>query len=138
VVALVAVAWFVVGARQAHLVDAATTLLDNQAGQHADTSRHTESLLNSAAFLAPGTDATLLRARLAMEQHNWTRARRLVNDATVAEPDNVAVWISSLDLAVAHPSSARVTRTLARIRRLDPIDAPAAEAIVRTFRRARR
>ncbi|MFZ0385063.1 MAG: hypothetical protein WAL22_05330 [Solirubrobacteraceae bacterium] len=137
-IAVVAVAWFVVGARQAHLVDAATGQLDNGAGQHAATTRHTESLLSSAAFLSPGTDLTLLRARLAMEQHDWTRAKRLVDDATASEPDNVAVWVSSLDLAVAHPSSADVARTLARLRTLDPIDAPAAEAIVRTFRRGRR
>jgi hypothetical protein len=137
-IAVVAVAWFVVGGRQAHLVDAATQQLDNGAGQHAHTSKHTESLLSSADFLNPGTDVTLLRARLAMEQHDWTRAERLVDDATASEPDNVAVWISSLDLAVAHPSSVNVTRTLARLRKTDPIDAPAAEAIVRTFRRARR
>ena len=137
-IAVVTVAWFVVGARQAHLVGAATQQLDNGAGQHAGTSRHTESLLSSAAFLSPGTDVTLLRARLAMEQHDWTRAKRLVDDATASEPDNLAVWISSLDLAVAHPSSADVTRTLARVRTLDPIDAPAAEAIVRTFRHGHR
>lgn len=137
-IAVVAIAWFVVGARQAHLVDAATTLLGDEAGQHATTSRHTESLLSSAAFLSPGTDVTLLRARLAMEQHDWPRAQRLVDNATAAEPDNLAVWISSLDLAVAHPSSADVTRTLARVRTLDPMDASAAAGIVRTFRRARR
>jgi hypothetical protein len=94
--------------------------------------------LSSADFLNPGTNVALLRARLAMEQHDWTRAKRLVDDATGSEPNNLAVWISSLDLAVAHPSSADVTRTLARLRTLDPIDAPAAEAIVRTFRRGRR
>jgi hypothetical protein len=137
-IAVVAVAWFVVGARQAHLVEAATQQLDNQAGHHARATRQTESLLSSADFLNPGTNVILLRARLAMEQRNWTRAKRLVDDATTSEPNNLAVWISSLDLAVAHPSSADVARTLARLRTLDPIDAPAAEAIVRTFRRGRR
>ena len=76
-IAVVAVAWFVVGRARRIIVDAATTLLDDNAGQHAKTTRHTESLLSSAAFLSPGTDIVLMRAHLAMERHAWTRAARL-------------------------------------------------------------
>jgi hypothetical protein len=127
-VAVLAVAWFAIGARQAHLVDAATSLLDNEAGQHAGTTRQTESLLRSADLLNPGTEVTLLRAHLAMEQHAWPRAARLVHDATTTEPGNLDVWISALDLAIAHPSSIDLSTLLAHLRTLDPIDA-------RTFRR---
>jgi hypothetical protein len=122
-IAVVTVAWFVVGARQAHLVDAATTLLNDNAGRHAEGARHTESLLSSAAFLSPGTNVILLRARLAMEQHAWPRATRLVHQATAAEPDNLNAWISALDLAVAHPSSIKLSPVVAHLRTLDPIDA---------------
>lgn len=127
-IAVAALAWFVIGARQAHLVDAARTQLNNDAGVQAGATRHTESLLHSAAFFSPGTDVTLLRARLAMEQHAWPRATRLVHEATAAEPDNLAAWISALDLALAHPSSIELSPILTHLRALDPIDA-------RTFRR---
>jgi hypothetical protein len=122
-IAVIVIAWFAIGARQAHLVDAATKLLDNEAGQHADSTRQTESLLRSAELLNPGVNVTLLRARLAMEQHAWPRATRLVHDATTAEPDNLEAWISALDLAIAHSSSIDLSTVLTHLRTLDPIDA---------------
>jgi hypothetical protein len=122
-VAVVAFAWFVLCAHQAHDVDAATALLQNQSGYTAAGSARTRSLLDSADFLTPGTDVTLLRARLAMEQHRWTTARRLVDQATRSEPDNLQAWISALDLAVAHPPAIDVGHVVARLRALDPVDA---------------
>jgi hypothetical protein len=122
-VAVVACAWFVLSARQAHDLDAATALLQKQSGYTAAGSARTRSLLDSASFLEPGTDVTLLRARLAMEQHRWKRARRLVDQATRAEPDNLQAWISALDLAVVHPASIDVGHVVARLRGLDPVDA---------------
>lgn len=122
-VAALAVAWFAIGARQAHLVDAATKLLDANAGTHPATRRQTESLLRSAAFLNPGVDVTLARARLAMEQHDFARAKPLVDRALADEPDNLQAWISELDLAVADANAVDVRRVVSNLRRLDPVDA---------------
>ena len=121
--AVVAVAWFVIGARQAHDVDAATTLLNYEAGHSAAGSRHTESLLSSADFLYPGVDVTLLRARLAMEQYDWAKAKPFVDQATAAEPDNLTAWIYALDLKLKDPSTVDTEQLLAHLRMLDPVDA---------------
>jgi hypothetical protein len=122
-VAVVAVSWFTVGVRQAHEVDAATTLLNQDVGHNAAKGRRIGSLLSSAAFLNPGVDVVLLRAQLDMAERNFAGAKVLVDRAVAAEPGNLNVWISALHLAIDHPSAENAQQIVRHLRRLDPVDA---------------
>jgi uncharacterized protein HemY len=121
-VAVVASVWFAIGARQVHDLNAATTLLNGQAGKSAGASRHTASLLSSAAFLYPGVDVTLLRARLEMERKDYPQAKALVDRSIASEPNNVSVWLSALDLALVDPREENTHDVLAHLRTEDPFD----------------
>jgi hypothetical protein len=114
--------WFVIGARQAHEVDAATALLDNGAGHSAAASRHTASLLSSAAFLYPGVDVALLRARLDMDRHDYAKAKLEIDRSVASEHDNVGAWILALQLGIVVPSLENTKEVVARLEAIDPID----------------
>lgn len=122
-IAIAAVAWFGVGARQAHDVDTATALLDHQVGSNATAARRVPALLNSANFLNPGVDVILLRAQLDMAQRNFGGAKTLVDRAVADEPNNLNAWISALHLAIDHPSAENTRRIVRHLRELDPVDA---------------
>jgi hypothetical protein len=122
VIATAAAAWFVIGARQAHEIDTVSVLLNHQAGNNPATSRRAASLLNSADFLYPGVDVTLLRARLDMERHDYPKAKPLVDRSLASEPGNLNAWISALDLAIVQPSAENTKRIVAHLQALDPID----------------
>lgn len=122
VLALIVSAWFVIGALQAHDVNAATALLNNQAGTSAAATHRTDSLLSSASFLNPGVDVKLLRARLDMERHDYARAKVLVDQSVASEPNNVSAWISALQLALVDPSAEHPNQVIAHLRVIDPVD----------------
>jgi hypothetical protein len=118
VAAVVICAWFVLGARQAHEIDAASQLLANHAG---DASRATPEL-KSAAFLYPGNDVRILQAQLDLKRRRYAAARRLIAKAIAKEPEDLNAWIAALDLAVDDPAVENTNRVFAHLRMLDPID----------------
>jgi hypothetical protein len=99
--AIVICAWFVVGARQAHEQDIATDLIAMPGAElHAAVYDRTTALLDSAAFLDPGVNVTILRAAQAQEAQRYGRAERYLAEAVRAEPDNLAAWGGYVTLAV--------------------------------------
>jgi hypothetical protein len=122
-VAVVACAWFAIGARQSHEVSAATELLNNASTERvAVVQRRAQSMLDAAAFLYPGTDVTLLRAQLAENERDYLHAKRLLGQAAAAEPDNIAVWLAYLKLGLLDPSVSNRKVVFGRMHNLDPID----------------
>jgi hypothetical protein len=123
VIAVVVCAWFVIGVRQVHAIDAATTLLQNVSTERSvAVQQRSRSLLDEAAFLHPGIDVTLLRAQLAENARDWARASRLIDQATAAEPDNLDAWLADLSLRLIHPSLGTGKLLFARLHQLDPLD----------------
>ena len=123
VLAVLAAAWFVIGARQAHELDGASNLIDHQAGNSTQASDRTLALLRAADFLHPGDQTDLLRARLALERREYPRAKRLIEQATRSQPDDLNAWITALDLAVIDRGAVDSATITAHIRALDPVDA---------------
>ena len=123
VLGVLGVAWFFIGARQAHELDSATTLINHQAGNSTRASEQTLALLRSADFLLPGNEADLLRASLALQRREYAKARRLIGRATRSEPDDLNAWIAALDLAVIDRRAENSGEITAHLRFLDPVDA---------------
>jgi hypothetical protein len=123
VLAVLATAWFVVGARQAHELDTATNLIDHQAGNTTRASDQTLALLRSADFLLPGDQTDLLGARLALQRRKYSTAKRLIEQATRSQPDDLNAWIAALDLAVIDRRAENPGEITAHLRALDPVDA---------------
>ena len=78
VLAVLAAAWFFIGARQAHELDGASNLIGHQAGNTTRASDQTLALLHSADLLLPGNQADLLRASLALQRRQYPTAKRLI------------------------------------------------------------
>jgi hypothetical protein len=108
--------------RQAHEVSAASTLLNNASTDGVvSVQRRALSMLNAAAFLNPGTDVTVLRAQAAENERDYARAKRLLDQAAVAEPDNLAVWVAYLKLGLLDPSVGNRQLVFGRLHNLDPV-----------------
>jgi hypothetical protein len=108
-VAVAACAWFVVGIRQAHGIDTATSILTNNSSLSAAQERHVRSSLDSVGSLYPGIEAELLRGRLAFAEGHTAQARRIFAHVGSEEPDNVQGWLwlartggPGVDAAFAH------------------------------------
>ncbi len=121
--AILAVAWFFIGARQAHELDGATNLIADHAGNTTPASDRTLSLLRSADFLEPGDEVDLLRAQLALERRKYSKASRLIGQATRSEPDDLNAWMLALDLAVIDRRLENPGEITAHLKALDPVDA---------------
>lgn len=122
-VAVVVCAWFVIGIRQVHAIDAATNLLNNVSTDNVGAvQQRALSMLDTGAFLYPGTDVTLLRAQAAENQRDFVHAKRLLDQAATAEPDNLAVWSAYLRLRLVDPSVGSRNLVFDRLHYLDPID----------------
>jgi predicted Zn-dependent protease len=120
VVAALVAAWFVIGARQAHEVAAATPTVvkGSAAGQRQLTRAGSE--LSSAEFLNPDRAVTVLRARLAIAEGHLGRAQRTLTQVTRSEPLNLNAWLWLYSSYFREPrQQARAFRHLAA---LDPID----------------
>ena len=120
-VCVVVCAWFVIGARQAYELDgAASTIALGQSAAPAAL-RSAASQLDAAAFLNPDQQVGILRARLALVEHRFGEARRVLERVTRAEPMNLDAWILLVGATLSEPRQARAA--LAEIAKLDPIDA---------------
>jgi hypothetical protein len=114
--AVLVCAWFILGARQAHDLSAATTLVTGgqlSAAQAAEAS----SLLNGASTLNPDSEVTLVRAQLASVQGEHGRALALALRVTRDEPRNVVAWD---ELARVSDNGPYLGLALHEIRRLAP------------------
>lgn len=115
--AIVVCAWFAVGIRQARDIDHATSIMTGSKLPTPAQARHAHSLLESAAWLYPGTEVDVLRGRLAIEQGNRPLARRIEGRVTRLEPMNVNGWVW---LANSYTDPKLALRTIARVQQLDP------------------
>lgn len=114
-------AWFVVGVRQAHDVDAAGNVI-SAPHQTPGELRAAASQLHAAAFLNPDRTVDILRGRVAIEQHRLAQARRTLGSVVRAEPKNLDGWIWFTGANLGRPAAEEGAR---RIAALDPLDARA-------------
>ncbi len=116
VLAAVACAWFIVGIRQAHDINAATNLVAN--GKLTDAAaRRADSLLDSADVLYPGTEVQQLRGEVDLERGKRLRAQRIFLQVTRQEPSNVQGWLL---LANAGMTPQMINFALAHVATLSP------------------
>lgn len=103
--ALAVCAWFVLGARQARETAQATSILTQPDALSASQSARAASLLRSAGTLNPDSTVDLLRARLAIRQHELARAKRIVEGVTRREPKNIEAWYTLAEVSGNDPST---------------------------------
>jgi len=94
VVAIVACAWFVLGARQAHEIAGATAIASSATQLSASQAARADSLLADAGTLNPDTQVELLRAQVALERGTRGRALALIRRVNSLEPDNIDGWLA--------------------------------------------
>ena len=92
-VAIVACAWFALGARQARDIADATVIASN--GSHLSKSQasRARSLLSDAGTLNPDTQVDLLRAQVALDAGDRPQALRTIRSVTAREPQNILAWL---------------------------------------------
>jgi hypothetical protein len=118
---VLACAWFVIGVRQAHDVDAASNVITAPQQSPAQL-RAAASQLHAAAFLNPDRTVDILRGRVAIEQRRLAQARGILGTVVRAEPQNLEGWIWYTGANLGRPAAAQGSR---RIAALDPLDARA-------------
>jgi predicted Zn-dependent protease len=91
IVAIVTVAWFTLGARQAHDVGHATAIVQSSPLTPAAAAR-AAALLRSAGTLNPDRQVTVLQAAVAAGRNDLARARRILVQLGRAEPANLEAW----------------------------------------------
>ena len=89
--AVVLIAWFVLGARQAHDLNQATAIAQASTVSAAQA-RQADQLLDSAATLNPDREVDLTRAAIALDRNDIRRARLITERVTRAEPENIVAW----------------------------------------------
>ena len=114
---LVAIAWFVLGARQAREINQVTSIVQASSVSAADARRGNQ-LLDSAAMLDPDRQVLLLRAILASERNHQARARAIIEQVTRAEPENIVAW--DLLVQLAGHNVALLAKAFAHVARLKP------------------
>ena len=115
IVAVLAVAWFVIGARQAHEISQATAVVSNGAPLSATQERHGVGLLDSARLLNPDTQVDVLRSELAYETGHRARAARIISGVTRREPQNVQAWVLEARFAPPGPAIDVALRHVAQL-----------------------
>ena len=121
ILAVVACAWFGLGARQAHEVGAATAIVSRQAPLKAGQVRHATELLDSVSALNPDLEIDVLRARLQIDEGHLARARQTLLRVIRREPKLLDAWVWYLQAAVDDPLGELGARVgIARIVRTFP------------------
>lgn len=116
--ALVSCAWFVLSARQAHALTAATAIVSQSTPLSTAQARHAASLLDSAGTLNPDRQVDVLRGQLALARGEVPAAQRILLGVVRAEPENLNAWIALLRASKNSP--ALFQRALTRIDQLLP------------------
>jgi len=118
ILAVLAVAWFAVGVRQAHDTDVATSIIMGAAPISPAQARHTAALLHDAAQLNPDTAVDLLRSRLALRLGESAQARAIALSVTRSEPQNLQAWLAYGTASAGNPAAFRLA--LAHVQKLAP------------------
>lgn len=121
VAALVVSAWFALGIRQSHDLDAATALISGRAALSPAAARRADALLRRAGQLNPDTSVALARAQLALREGDARRAQAIARGVTRSEPDNIDAWAtfgsaSGHDPAAFRHAQAQVSRLAPAVR----------------------
>jgi hypothetical protein len=101
--ALLCCAWFVLGARQAHEVAVATSIVSAEPPLTAAQVRRATDALNSAASLNPDLGVDVLRGQLAIDQGRRAQARRILFGVIRREPKLLAAWQQYARASVGDP-----------------------------------
>lgn len=115
--AVVVCAWFAVGIRQAHDIDRATSIVAAANVPTPAQAQRAQSLLDSAAWLYPGTEVDVLKGRLAIERGRRAQAVAIERRVTAREPLNVDGWVW---LAQSYTNPTLGTRALSHVAQLAP------------------
>ncbi|HEX8976386.1 MAG TPA: hypothetical protein VF781_07740 [Solirubrobacteraceae bacterium] len=116
-VSVAAVAWFVLGARQAGEISRATSVVQGSSVSAAQA-RQVNQWLDSAATLNPDHEVQLLRAALDIDRNRSARARTILEQVTRVEPENIVAW--DLLLQAAGSDIQLQARAFKRIAQLEP------------------
>jgi hypothetical protein len=111
--ALLAAAWFALGARQADDTDAAAAIVTGPGPLTPAAQTRARSLLHAAGWLNPDTSVAILRGRLLMREGHYRAALPVLEHVVAQEPENLDGWVyvaqaglkvdrAEADVAVAH------------------------------------
>lgn len=120
VFAVVACAWFALGARQAHDLSAAQAIIQNSANLTPAQAAHARSLLAAARTLNPDRTVTMTRAQVDLQLRRLSPAFHELTGVVHAEPENVEAWLLLSEASFGRPTLASA---VAKIAQLDPQDA---------------
>lgn len=113
---IVIVAWFALGARQAHDLSLATDIVSQNGTVSATQAARASSLLDSAATLNPDQQVKLVRGALAIDRSQYGRARSVLTQVTNAEPLNLEAWLTLAHATGGQPElELHVLKTIARL-----------------------
>jgi hypothetical protein len=119
VVAVIACAWFGLGAFQVHAQSRAASLLPRDANVSPALARVIAHELDRAGALNPDRSVDLLRAQLDLHSGNRAGAERVIKQVARDEPEYVDAWF--LLQIVAFPRDPQTVQLAnARTRELDP------------------
>jgi hypothetical protein len=117
-VALVACAWFALGARQAIDTQRATAIVSQGRMATIAQERKVSSLVHAARFLNPDREPDLLLATAELEHGEQARARRLFESVARSEPQNLEAWVGLAE--ASSDNRALYAYALGRVRALEP------------------
>jgi hypothetical protein len=100
VAAVIVAAWFGLGVRQAHDLAAASATVTGSSPVSSKSAARVASLLSSASFFNPDSQVDILRARLALLQHDNRRALDILEPVVRREPLNLVAWVATAQAAL--------------------------------------
>jgi hypothetical protein len=118
-VAVIACAWFALGALQVHALNRATALLPQNSNVSPPLAQAIAHQLDRAGTLNPDRSVDILRAELYIHAGDRPAAERLIKRIVHDEPDNVDAWFV-LQIASFPRDPATVELARQRQRELDP------------------
>jgi hypothetical protein len=117
--ALLACAWFALGARQARDVNVATNILSQPTPLRPAQARQVASLLHSAGTLNPDRLLDVLRGELASAEGQNARARQILIGVIHQEPKYLRAWVAYA--TASRDDQAAFDAAVVGARRLDPL-----------------
>jgi Flp pilus assembly protein TadD len=117
-VALVACAWFALGARQAIDTQRATAIAVRGKTASVAELRKVRSLVHGAGLLNPDSEPDLLLARVEIEHGDLAQARSAFKALTRSEPQNIEAWALLAAASGSQPSLLRLA--LRHVHDLEP------------------
>jgi predicted Zn-dependent protease len=106
-VATLVAAWFGLGWYQAQQTGKAGALVTSAQRLAPRQAQEARSALDSAGTLNPDRAVNVLRGELAIDQHDYPAAIRILGGVTASEPQNLTAWIE-LGIAAAKAGDSRL------------------------------